>query len=127
MLGKLSTEDTTLSTWAGIYQDRKLPLFRDDGRLNGQFYYVDRILGQQVIPYIRQEKQSSHLQQDNAPSYRARIAIEYLRRNNVPVLEWSIISSDMNCLKKLRAVLSRPLRQYTPQPQNVDEIFYLSG
>ena len=110
-----------VSVWAGIHHDRKLPLVRVDGRLNGQVY-VDRILTQQVIPYIRNNRRVI-LQQDNALQHRGRIAAEYLRLNNVTVLEWPAISPDMNCIESLWAVLSRALRRRKPQPLNADELF----
>ena len=45
----------SLITWAVIHHDRKLPLVRAHGRLNGHFY-VDRLLTQQGIPYIRNNR-----------------------------------------------------------------------
>ena len=44
-----------LSVWTGIHHDRKLTLVHVDGHLNGKVY-VDRLLTQQMIPYIRNDR-----------------------------------------------------------------------
>ena len=62
------TEPVTSVTWQN---ERKLPLIRLDDRLNRHVYYANRILTQQVIPYIR-NKRRLNLQQDN------RITIEWV-------------------------------------------------
>ena len=83
-----------VSIWGAIVHDRKLPLVRIDGRLSGQLY-VDNILAQHVIPYMRYERAHGRvltLQHDGAPPHTAYTTQEYLEQNNVNVLDWPAIS-----------------------------------
>ena len=116
-----------VSIWGAIVHDRKLPLVRIDGRLNAQ-RYIDDILTQHVIPYMRYERANGRvlpLQQDRVPPQTANTTKEYLEQSNVNVLDWPAISPDMNCIENLWSVLSRALRTHTPQPQN-NELFFKS-
>ena len=121
-------KETSLSTLYGcvsIVHDRKLPLVRIDGRLNGHLY-VDNILAQNVIPYMRYERVHGGvltLQRDRAPPHTAYTTQEYLEQNNVNVFDWPAISPDMNCNDNVWSVLSRALKTHTPQPQNNNELY----
>lgn len=107
--------------WGGIVGNRKLPLIRVNGRLNGQIY-VDSILEPSVIPFMTLDRHLI-LQHDNAPPHRADIASACLNDNHIPVLEWPAVSPDMNCIENLWALLSRAVRQHQPKPKNHDELF----
>ena len=97
-----------MSVWGAIIHDQKPPLVLIDGRLKGQLY-VENILAQHVIPYMRNERANGRivtLQQDRAPPHTAHTTQEYLKQNGVDILDWPAISPDMNCIENLWSVLS---------------------
>ena len=71
-----------VSIWGAIVHDLQLPLVRIDGSLNGQLY-VDNILTQYVIPYMRYESANGRiltLQQVRAHPYTATLHMSIWNR-----------------------------------------------
>ena len=110
-----------VSVWGAIINDRKLPLVRVEGRMTGQVY-VDTILENNVIPFVR-DNPNVIFQQDNAPPHSAGVTAQYLTDQDITVLEWPAVSPDMNCVENVWALLSRAIRKHRPQPQTHDELF----
>ncbi len=87
-----------------------------DGILNAQRYH-DEILRPIVVPFI----QDHHLmlQHDNARPHVARICIQFLEAENIPVLAWPAYSPDMSPIEHVWDALDQRIRQSVPVPANI--------
>jgi transposase len=98
--------------WAEISNNRRTNLVRVQGNLTGQCY-KDDILQQHILNVI--DRQREIFQQDNARLHTARETMDFLTQNNINVLPWPSMSSDMN--PKSWIELYRPVRQRQPPSQ----------
>jgi transposase len=98
--------------WAEISNNRRTNLLRVQGNLTGQ-RYKDDILQQHILNVI--DRQREIFQQDNARLHTARETMDFLTQNNINVLPWPSMSSDMN--PKSWIELYRPVRQRQPPSQ----------
>ena len=81
--------------WGGISGNHRTPLVVINGNITAQ-RYVDTILTPHVIPFLRDHRRVTTLQQDNARLHAARVTTAYLEAENVEVLPWPAYSPDLN-------------------------------
>ena len=94
--------------WGGIIGRRKTNLIVVQGNLNAQGY-INQILQPEAVPFL-QRRGSAILMHDNARLRDARICRQFLNRNNVNVLLWPAVSSDMNPIEHIWDYLGRKVR-----------------
>ena len=94
--------------WGGIIGRRKTNLIVVRGNLNAQDY-INQILQPEAVPFL-QRHWPVILMHDNARSHVARICRPFLNRNNVNVLPWPAVSTDMNPIEHIWNYLGRKVR-----------------
>ena len=90
-----------------------------NGTLNAQKYRQD-VLARHVVPLIRAN--GGTFQQDNDRPHVARDSMNYLRRNNIDVLPWPALSSDLSPIDHLWDQLDRRVHKRQQQPQTLDQL-----
>ena len=109
----------SVMVWAAICFNGRTDLVHIQGTLNG-VRYRDEILAPHVIPFVNAN--NVIFQQDNARPHTARVAMEFLNRNNVVTLPWPSRSPDLNPIEHIWDHLDRQLRLRQPQPQTLQEL-----
>ena len=95
----------SVRVWGGR---RKTNLIVVQGNLNAQGY-INQILQPEAVPFL-QRHGPAVLMHDNARPHVARICRQFLNRNNVNVLPWPAVSSDMNPIEHIWDYLGRKVR-----------------
>jgi transposase len=109
--------------WAGITRFNKTELVVLERNVSGRSY-VEDVLQPVLLPFVRRlfPQRRCIFQQDNAPAHTSRRATEFLRQNNIDVLDWPSLSPDMSPIEHVWDELSRRIRLRHPQPRNVNEL-----
>ncbi len=105
--------------WAGVCYGQWTQVHFIDGILNVQ-RYGDEILRPIVVPFIHDHHLM--LQHDNAWPHVARICIQFLEAENIPVLAWPVYSPDMLPIEHAWDGLDRRIRQRVPVPANIQQL-----
>lgn len=58
-------------------------------------------------------------QQDNAPAHRAQVTQAFLRRNNIPTIQWPAMSADLNPIEHLWSYLKNRINNLQNRPFSV--------
>ena len=106
----------SVMVWGAIRHGWKSQLIVIPGNLTAN-RYIDTILDSQVIPYGQQNNNVIFMN-DNARPHVAHVCQDFLRNNNVNVLDWPPYSPDMNPIEHLWDHLDRRIRARDPAPQN---------
>ena len=77
----------------------------------------------QTLEYYGLEKEEIVFQHDNDPKHTSRIARQWLKDNEVNVLEWAAQSPDLNPIEHLWAHLRQQLAKTKPAPTNINELW----
>lgn len=108
-----------IMVWSGISYGHRTPLHFIEGNLNA-LRYRDEILTPTVVPFVRQHDVT--FQHDNARPHVARICMQFLEAEHIPVLDWPAYSPDMSPIEHLWDVLDRRVRDRVPVPDNVRQL-----
>jgi len=111
----------TVMVWGGIFGDCKTPLVRVDGKMGAQ-EYIDQILTNSVVPFLKDNRQIGCFMHDNAPPHRALITRAFLAENNIPTLDWPSVSPDLNPIENLWGIMKRQLKN-SELETNPDALF----
>jgi transposase len=93
--------------WGGVKERGRTLLVVDAGYLTGRRY---------AIPFIQTQANNVTFQQDNARPHVARVVRDYLTQQNVDVLPWPAISSDLSSIEHVWGEMERRLRHLLNQP-----------
>ena len=105
--------------WTGISYNHKTNLIFVNGNLNAQ-RYRDEILRPHVRPFIRCH--GGRFQHDNPWPHVSQICRDYLANENIEVIPWPALPSDMAPIEHLWDCLDRRVRQRRHQPQTLNEL-----
>ncbi|KAL0151802.1 hypothetical protein M9458_052896 [Cirrhinus mrigala] len=105
--------------WAGVCYGQRTQVHFIDAILNAQRYH-DEILRPIVVPFIHDHHLM--LQHDNARPHVARICIQFLEAENIPVLAWPAYSPDMSPIEHVWDALDRRIRHCVPVPANIQQL-----
>lgn len=107
----------SVMVWAGITARRRTPLVIVDGNLTAQ-RYVDHIIRPVLLPFLQANDDVTTFQQDNARAHSARLTQNFLRENNVTVMEWPPYSPDLSPIEHLWDQLKTAVAERQPAPRN---------
>lgn len=99
-------------------------LYRCTGSMN-QHQYID-VLQNTMFPSASAlfgQLNSFFFQHDNAPCHKAKTVTDFLRRNQVAVLDWPAQSPDMNPIENLWSVMAKNIEG--KRPSNLDSLWLI--
>ena len=105
----------------GITSHGRTPLVTLEGNLNGQ-QYGDEVLVQHVLPFIRGQEHIITLQQDKARPQVAHVVLDFIRRQNIQVMEWPAMSPDMAPIEPVWDEMDHRLRRHRNPPRTLREL-----
>ena len=111
----------SVMVWGGITTHGRTPLQVINGNLTG-IRYRDEIIQPHVIPFIRRQQNPVNLQQDNARPHVARVVRDFIAQQNVDVLPWPAVSSDLSPIEHMWDEMERRLRRLANQPVTLDSL-----
>lgn len=110
----------SVMVWAGVSLQNKTNIVFIDGNLNAA-RYCNEIIQPEVLPLARNNR-GLKLLQDGAPSHTARATIDYLRLNNVRLMEIPAKSPDVNIIENVWDELNRRVRRNGRMPVTMAEL-----
>ena len=115
--------DDSVHVWAGITQFNKTDLVILNGNVNAR-HYIDNVLRPVALPFLRQNYRRGNFiyQHDNAPAHSARLTVNFLATNRIPVLDWLSLSLDMPPIEHARDELARRISARRQPPRNVNKL-----
>ena len=99
----------SVMAWGGISRSGATQLVTVNGNLTA-IGYRDNIIGSVILPYLRQGN-ADVLQYEKARPHGARVTRDFLRQNNVQVLNWPARSPDLSPIEHLWDCLSGKVRR----------------
>ena len=107
--------------WGGKTAHGRTPLVVVAGNLTGM-RYQDGIVQPYVIPFIQAQTNNVTFRQDNARPHVARVVHDYLTQQNVDLLPWPAVSSDLSPIEHVWDEMERRLRHLPNQPVMLAEM-----
>ena len=117
----------SVHVWAGITQFNKTDLVILNGNVNAR-RYIDNVLRPVAFPFLRQNYRRGNFiymyQHDKAPAHSARLTVNFLATNRIPVLhvDWPSLSPDMSLIEHAWDDLARRISARSQPPRNVNEL-----
>ena len=111
----------SLMVWGGITGSHRTELVIIEGNLTGA-RYRDEILQHYVVPFLQQHPEVTTFQHDNARPHTARICTEFLRQNNVQVMEWPAKSADLSPIENVWGLLKDKVDKMDNPPTTIPEL-----
>ena len=100
--------------WRMISGDGVGPLVRLQGKVNVGIY--KQLVKDHVLPVLRNStKQPSIFMQDNAPCYKAMVVMNFLKAENVKVMDWPHHSPDLNPIYNVWKTLGESSKARNPK------------
>ena len=107
--------------WGGITERGRTPLVVVAGNLTG-IRYRDDIAQLYVIRLSKRKANSVTLQQDNSRPHVACFVRDYLTQQNVDVLSWAVVSSDLSPIEHVWNEMELRLHHLQNQPVTLPEM-----
>ncbi|CAF4872576.1 unnamed protein product [Pieris macdunnoughi] len=109
--------------WGGVSLDERTDLVVVPGRLCAQTY-IENVLEDHVWPAACMYGMGPDflLMQDNARPHTAAITSDYLRQQEIRVMEWPSISPDLNPIEHIWDLLDRRIRKRPIAPQTLQQL-----
>ena len=106
-----SFEGVSVMFWEAIVDDKKVALVEVENSMNSLGY--QRILEDNFLPFYRNSAEPLVFQQDNALPHVSRSTLDWLKAENIEVLNWPSLSIDFSPIEKIWSCLVHKL--YSPQ------------
>ena len=92
----------SVHVWAGIAKFNKTDLVILHGNVNAR-RYIDNVLRPVALPFLRQNNRRGNFiyQDDYAQPHSARLTVNFLATNWIPVLDWPSLSPDMSSIEPM--------------------------
>lgn len=111
----------SIMVWAGVMYNNRTDLVLVPQRLNA-VRYIEHVLEEHVVPAAIGVGPGFLFVQDNARAHSAAVTRDFLRRNEIEVMEWPAISPDLNPIEHLWDLLDRKIRNRHQAPRTLQEL-----
>lgn len=112
----------SVNVWAWISADGRGAYFTIRERLTGEIYR--HILNTIMLPSVSERFPDNNFifQQDNCPVHTSRIVKQWMRENNINLLDWPSKSPDLNPIENVWAFLLKNIHSQPNRPRNRAEL-----